>query len=312
MADLLAPPSISVVICTRDRPDSILGTLRSVAAQEYPDFQVLIVDQSQGDETRQIVEEMSRGAPTCHYLRLRTPGLSRAYNAAVRVARSELLAFTDDDVVAPSDWLGRVARAFADHPEVSLVYGQVLVPPELMAKETVDGVTPGLPIHERRLLDRRHGFQVFGMGANFAARSELFRRVGGFDEVLGGGGPLQSSQDFDFMYRVFKAGESTLLEPDIRVYHYGFRSSAEWPATISSYGIGVGGFCLKHVRMGDLRAAWLLSGFLAWTCVRLVKRLVTLRPAGEQWTFLRNIFAGMGRSLRFPVDRRMGLYRVRP
>lgn len=307
-----AAPSISVVICTRDRPDSIVGTLRSIATQDYADFEVLVVDQSRGDETREIVEEASSSAPTHRYLRQETPGLSRAYNTGVREARSDLLAFTDDDVVAPRDWLSRVARAFADHPQVSLVYGQVLVPPELLAQERVHGVTPTLPISERRVLDRRHGFRVFGMGANFAARRELFQRVGGFDEVLGGGGPLESSQDFDFMYRVFKAGESTLLEPDVRVYHYGFRSSVEWPATISSYGIGVGGFCLKHVRMGDLHAAWLLCGFLAWTSVRLVKRLVTLRPAGEQWAFLRNILAGMGRSLRFPVDRRLGLYRARP
>jgi GT2 family glycosyltransferase len=241
-------------------------------------------------------------------VRLRTPGLSRAYNAGVREARAELLAFTDDDVVAPPDWLRSIAVAFAGHPRVGLLYGQVLIPPELEARENRDGVTPALPIPERRVLDREHGFRVFGMGANFAARRTLFERVGDFDEVLGGGGPLQSSQDFDFIYRVFKAGESTLLEPDVVVYHHGFRSHAEWPATVRSYGVGVGGFCFKHVRLGDPYAAWLLGQFLFVAAARVAKRLLTLRRAGIQWAYLSNIVGGMRRSLRFPIDRRRRVY----
>lgn len=304
-------PPVSVVICTRDRPASIGATLESIAAQDYPTFDVLVVDQSRDEETRRVVQEAQGCGPIVRYVHLATPGLSRAYNAGVHETRSDILAFTDDDVTAPPNWLRSIATAFAAHPAVGLVYGQVLIPPEYVGREGLDGVTPGLPIPERRVLDRRHGFRVFGMGANFAARRTLFDRVGGFDEVLGGGGPLQSSQDFDFMYRVFRSGESTLLEPDVVVHHYGFRSSTEWPATIRSYGIGVGGFCLKHVRMGDPYAAMLLCRFVGGTAARLVKRLLTLKPAGEQWAFLSNILAGMGRSLRFPVDRRLRLYRVR-
>ena len=308
MPDAEPPPPISVVICTRDRPDSLAATLRSVAAQDYPSFDVLVVDQSTGGETAALVA----GTPAIRYLHLDTPGLSRAYNAGVRGTGAGLLAFADDDVVAPPDWLSRIAAAFAAHPASGLLYGQVLVPPELLERENSDGVTPALPIARRRVLDRRNGFRVFGMGANFAARRELFERVGGFDEVLGGGGPLQSSQDFDFMYRVFRGGESTLLEPDVVVYHYGFRSSADWPATVRSYGIGVGGFCLKHLRLGDLYAARVLLGFVGGASLRLLKRLLTFRTPAEQWTFLRNVVTGMRRSLRFPIDRRLRLYRVQP
>ncbi|HSR22156.1 MAG TPA: glycosyltransferase family A protein, partial [Candidatus Eisenbacteria bacterium] len=268
-----ALPPISVVICTRDRPDTIGGALDSVIAQDYPDHEVLVIDQSRGDETARIVDEVRGRFPRLRSVRLRTPGLSRAYNAGVREATGSILAFTDDDVVAPAGWLRSIARAFAGHPGVGLLYGQVLVAPELVERENRDGVTPALGITERRVLDREHGFQVFGMGANFAARRSLFERVGEFDEVLGGGGPLQSSQDFDFVYRVFKCGESTLLEPEVVVHHHGFRGHDEWPATMRSYGIGVGGFCSKHVRLGDPYAAWLLCGFLARAAGRFGKRL---------------------------------------
>src|SRR5215472_9897544 len=301
-------PRISVVICTRDRPDTIGSALDSVAAQDYPDFDVLVVDQSRVDETDRIVEEARRRCPRIGLVRLRTPGLSRAYNTGIREAGSDLIAFTDDDVVAPADWLRSIALAFAAHPAVGLLYGQVLIPPELLARENRDGVTPALPIPRREILDRKHGFHVFGMGANFAARRSLFERVGDFDEVLGGGGPLQSSQDFDFVYRVFKAGESTLLEPDVVVYHHGFRSFAEWPATMRSYGVGVGVYCFKHVRLGDAYAAWLLCRFLAGAAARVAKRLLTRRPAAVHWAYLSHIVAGMRRSLRFRIDRPRRIY----
>jgi GT2 family glycosyltransferase len=302
-------PPISVVVCTRDRPDSIGRTLDSIAKQRYPRFEVLIIDQSRGEHTRRLVDEFRPRIAELRYMHLERPGLSHAYNTAIRASNARMLAFTDDDAVAPPDWLKSIAAAFANHPGVALLYGQVLIPEELAGRENQDGVTPGLPIPRRRLLDRRHGFQVFGMGANFAARRDLFDRVGGFDEVLGGGAPLQSSQDFDFGYRVFKSGDSTLLEPDVVVYHYGFRSNEEWPATVRSYGVGVGGFYFKHVRMGDAYAARLLLSTLLSSIARCAKRLLQRQPAATQWAYARNILAGIFTSMRFPVDRRLRIYR---
>jgi len=308
MPEANARPLISIVVCTRDRPDSLGATLDSLAAQKYPAFELVLVDQSRGEETRRLVESRAAELPALRYLHLDRAGLSRAYNAGVGASAGELLAFTDDDVVAPEDWLANIADAFAARPEVGLLYGQVLIPPELAKRENVEGVTPALPIPRRRLLDRRHGFEVFGMGANFAARRTLFHKVGGFDQVLGGGGPLQSSQDFDFGYRVFKRGATILLEPGVIVYHYGFRSQAEWPATLRSYGIGVGGFYFKHVRMGDLYAARLLLGALLSSAIRWAGKLARRQPAAGQWTFLVNILAGIRTSTRFAIDRRLGLY----
>src|SRR5215469_11097080 len=145
-----ALPRISVVICTRDRPETFGSALDSVVAQDYPDFEVLVIDQSRGDETARIVEETSRRFPSIRLVRLAIAGLSRAYNAGIREAGSDLMAFTDDDVVAPADWLRSIADAFAAHPRVGLLYGQVLVAPELEARENRDGVTPALTIPRDR------------------------------------------------------------------------------------------------------------------------------------------------------------------
>lgn len=306
-----AQVTTSVVICTRDRPDTIARAVESVASQPCEGFELLVVDQSRSDETRNIVERLMREYPNIRYIHLDKAGLSRAYNAGISNTSGAILAFTDDDCVAPATWLPTIVRCFAEQPDVALLYGQVLLPEEMIAREGADGVTPMLPIPQRRHLNRRNGFQVFGMGANFAVRRATWERIGGFDEVLGGGGPLKSSQDFDFAYRVYLAGGTILLEPDAIVYHYGFRSHAQWPATLKAYGIGDGAFYFKHVRAGDLFAARLLLGVLCLHTARECKHFIERGPSGASWSYVRNIVVGMYQSLRFGVNRQQRLYSIR-
>jgi GT2 family glycosyltransferase len=174
-------------------------------------------------------------------------GLSAAYNSGIAATSAEVLAFTDDDCIAPPDWAQSVSDAFVAHPDVDLLYGQVLGPPGM---RTAPGVIPTLTFRQRRRMARGEDFEVFGMGANFAARRSLFRRVGGFDEILGGGGPLRSSQDFDLQFRAYRSGAVCLLEPRVCVTHYGLREHRRWPETLTAYGVGDGGFYMKHVRCG--------------------------------------------------------------
>ena len=300
--------SIAVVICTRERHQTIETAVRSVLNQTEAPREVLVVDQSLSDETEEIVQAIIADHPRVRYLRLQESGLSRAYNEGIRGTTADLVAFTDDDCVAPDGWLREVRRSFDDEPDVDLLYGQVLIPADLMNLENVEGVTPMLPIPARRRLNRGEGFQVFGMGANFAARRSVFSKVGGFDEVLGGGAPLQSSQDFDLAYRGYRRGLTILLNPDVIVYHYGFRPNQDWPATVRSYGIGVGGFYFKHVRLGDLYAARLLGGVLLIESLRMMKRLAVMKPARTRWIFLRNVVAGIHASLRFAIDKERMVY----
>ena len=297
---------ISVVICTCDRPDMIGAAVESVLAQAYPKFEVLVLDQSRGDQTQAIVLDLAVRDPRLRYLRLAERGLSRAYNRGVREAAFELLAFTDDDCVAPSDWLELIAAALDGNPDVDLLYGQVLEP----SNADSTAVIPTLPIARTERLSRGEGFRVFGMGANFAARRRALLAIGGFDEVLGGGGPLQSAQDFDLAYRLYRAGGVILLEPEVTVRHYGARGLADWPDTIRSYGIGVGGFYFKHVRAGDPYAAFLLARELASGSLRLAKRVLLGQPSLLYRTFLGNVGVGMRRSLAYGIDRRLRLYRV--
>jgi glycosyltransferase involved in cell wall biosynthesis len=165
---------LSVVICTRDRPDTLGQALESVAECDYPAFDIHVMDQSTNTLTRDIVQEMTkRFESKCaiHYHFLDKAGLSRAYNAGMRVSSGDVVACTDDDVIVPKDWLTQIGRAFAEDPELGLLYGQVLVPESLKEAERTGAlIVPHLLIERRQRLGAGQGFKVFGMGANMGIR----------------------------------------------------------------------------------------------------------------------------------------------
>jgi glycosyltransferase involved in cell wall biosynthesis len=297
------PGHVAVVICTRNRPDKIGQAVTSVLANAHPNFDVTIVDQSTDDATEKVIRPLAEGDGRLRYFHVDEAGLSRAYNKGVRLTSGEIIAFTDDDCIVPADWLTTITTAFAADPEGDLLYGRV-VP---LAGEEQLGLTPYLDIAEPERLSRKDGFKVFGMGANFAARRRLFETIGGFDEVLGGGGPLRSSQDFDLAYRAYRAGRVILLRPEVWLEHDGRREAVDWPALLRNYGVGDGAFYSKHVRCRDPYALWLLSKKLVIGGPRrLAKRVLGREHGRDEYT--RGIVQGVRDGLKFDVRRDERLY----
>jgi GT2 family glycosyltransferase len=204
----------------------------------------------------------------------------------------------------PSDWIEKIVTAFQEHRDGELMYGQVL---PAYPENGGEALTPFLRIDKPERLDRANGFRVFGMGANFAARRSLFERVGTFDEVLGGGGPLKSSQDFDLAYRAYRRNAAILLRPEVIVRHDGRREREDWPALLRAYGFGNGAFYSKHVRCRDPYAAWLAAMDFGVNSARIVARLALGRRPAEI-DYLSGFVQGVLGGLKFGVDRTALLY----
>ena len=294
---------VSVVICTRNRPDKIGAAVASVLANDHPDFDLTVIDQSTTDATGDLLRPIGASDGRLSYHHTDTVGLSRAYNLGIRMTTADLIAFTDDDCIVPVNWLQEIEKAFAEEASADLLYGQVVAKPSALR---AGSVVPELPITKAERLSRRDGFRVVGMGANFAARRRLFDRIGGFDEALGGGGPLRSSQDFDLAYRTYRAGSVILLRPEVTLLHDGARELADWHAVAHNYGVGDGAFYSKHVRCGDVYALYLLirkiSRLGAGTAIKTV---LGQRP---QTSYLAGIMVGVRHGQKFTVDRRQRLY----
>ena len=301
---------ISVVICTRDREETISQALESVANCDYPAFDIHIMDQSTRPATRERVEALAarfRSKVAIIYHHLDKAGLSRASNAGARASDGALIAYTDDDVIVPTDWLTTIARAFAADPQAGLLYGQVLVPEELKPRVKDGVIVPSLTWEKPERLIRGGKFKIWGMGANMAITRVMFEDVGGFDEALGGGGPLRSSQDFDFAYRTFLRGYAILLEPTVMVDHFGTRTADQWPDTMVNYGIGDGAFYSKHIRCGDMRALWLLLKTYGISRARELRH--SLRTGKyERGQYSINLVVGVQKAMPFGVDKRFRLF----
>lgn len=298
--------SVSVVICTRNRPDKIGASVEHVLANDHPNFTLTVIDQSDDDRTGAVVRAIADGDGRLSYYHINEVGLSRAYNRGITLTDGEIIAFTDDDCVAPADWIRTVEAAFVEEPDADLLYGQV-VPLE---EGDESGLTPNLQFDRPERLSRADGFRVFGMGANFAARRRLFDAIGGFDEIMGGGGALKSSQDYDLAYRSYCADRVVILRPEVIMRHDGRRESADWPALLANYGFGDGAFYAKHVRCRDPYALWLLARQAGMTTARLAKSALQRRPVDP--AYLVGLGRGLKASLAFDVDVENRLYSDRP
>src|SRR5215213_9253457 len=120
-------PEVSVVICTRDRGAEIVGTIRSVIANSFADFELIIIDQSTSEATKEVVEPfLSDGR--VRYIRTHEKGVSRSRNRSLSEARCEFVLNTDDDCVVASDWIAASVRALAAAPKAAIVFGEVVAP----------------------------------------------------------------------------------------------------------------------------------------------------------------------------------------
>ncbi|NEX95175.1 glycosyltransferase, partial [Caulobacter sp. 17J65-9] len=225
---------LSVIICTRARPQALAACLASLAVQDSPPREIIVVDNGPDDPaTREVV----RRFPGVRWLPEPRPGLSCARNAGVRAAEGELIAFTDDDVEVRSDWTSEIARAFHGREQVEAVTGLVLPASlETLSQKVFqidmggfgENWTPVLFDGQFYAMGKGVGVPVWrvGAGASMAFRRGAFERSGLFDERLGAGAS-GCSEDSEFWHRILARGGSCLYEPRAVVFH---THRAEWGA----------------------------------------------------------------------------------
>lgn len=253
-AALLAdPPAISVIVATRERPAQLARCLASLAALDYPNFEVLVVD---NDPTTDATRRAAREAPgPVRYLRTGRRGLAHAHNLGAREATGRILAFTDDDVTVDPGWLAALAEPFAD-PRVGSATGLIMpgeletTPQAMLERRGGYGkgfetrtfpARPGTPPHPgERLFPFTAG--RMGSGANMAFDAALLADLHGFDPALGAGTPARGGDDLLALFRAAAAGRLVVYQPDALVWHHHRREPGALEAQALGYGIGLGAY----------------------------------------------------------------------
>lgn len=118
---------VSVVICTRNRADSLARTLRSLVRMDTPDgtsWEVVVVDNGSSDHTAEVIESFKETLPVRRVLE-ENPGVSIARNTGVRMAKGIYICWADDDVEVCKEWMSAYLRAFDLHPEGAYFSGKI-------------------------------------------------------------------------------------------------------------------------------------------------------------------------------------------
>lgn len=251
---------LSVLICTRNRAQSLSATLAQFFAQRFAGpyvYEVLVVDNGSTDETPQTVEHYRAQHPArVRYLREPQPGLSYARNTAVKAAQGEIIVFTDDDVLVNEDWLDEIHREFVADPQLSVLGGRVL-----LARDDLQPVAI-FPLNERRVTVFPSSAGV-AMGANMAFRREFFEQVGLFDVRLGAGTFFAGGEDIEIFYRALKLGHRLVYAPNVLVYHDHDRKTVAQACRLEyGYGKGYAAYIIKHALAGDRYAQRMLYWLL--------------------------------------------------
>ena len=298
------PAETSVIVCTRDRPESCRGTVARLLESLPANAELVVVDQSRDATTSEVLAVLP-GFEHAAFIRSRRRGLSAARNEGAQAASGGLLLFTDDDCLPDPGWTEAWSESFASSPKVGIGFGQVSCPPF----DPTKGYTAGFNTR-----DGLHGMELFqlgagqvGMGANMALRKEVWQELGGFDEGLGAGTRFPAGEDADFAYRALKAGYAIRHLPAARVWHYGYRHGAGASHLMRGYVVGIAAMYAKHARCGDLVAVRLLVAETGHHVAGVARRVISrTRPLGLVGLvyFLR----GIGSAWASPVDTQRRLY----
>ncbi|MEV6200535.1 glycosyltransferase family 2 protein [Streptomyces sp. NPDC051771] len=244
-----APPRASVVVATRERPGSLARALDSLLAQDHPDHELIVVDNApRTSATHDLVRRTYAGR--VRYVREDRPGLAAAHNAGVAAAGGEVLAFTDDDVIADPHWLTALATPFAADPGLGCVTGLILparlATPAQILLESHGGFAKGFaprlydparPPADEPLFPFTAG--SFGSGANMAFRASALRRAGGFDPATGTGTAARGGDDLYAFVAVLAAGHRLRYAPGALVWHHHRETWQDLENQAYGYGAGL-------------------------------------------------------------------------
>ena len=248
-----APPA-SVIVATRNRPDSLATCLDSLLRLNYPHYEIIVVDNDPSDDrTASMVRTRYRASSRVHYVREDIRGLASAHNRGVAEASGRILAFTDDDVIVDSEWLAAIAEGFTAADDVGCVTGLIL-PAELETPAQLlielhgnfgKGFESCVYHRERdRPADPLFPFTAgrFGSGANMAFDATALHELGGFDPATGAGTFARGGDDLSAFFRVVTRGRHLVYRPDALVWHRHCQELAGVSAQAYGYGVGLGAY----------------------------------------------------------------------
>lgn len=291
-------PPISALISTRNRGDSIVPTIKSILANDYANFELLVIDQSDDDLTEKAIQPFLNN-PFFSYKRTNTRGLSRGHNIGISEINNNLIAITDDDCEVAPNWLAEMVNAFTQNSRIGAVFGNV----EAAEYDAMQGF---IPVYEREspllVTSMKQKNQARGIGACMGLRRDVWEAVHYFDEGLGTGGKFKAAGDSDFSLKVLMAGYFIYETPKVKVVHFGFRTHKQGRTLVFIYNYGTSAMYAKYLKCHRFSILPLLINDLGLTLQHLLYNLLIkrkLRGLTQVISFINGFIEGF----LTPIDR---------
>lgn len=220
---------VSLCVVTYNRPEDIKRLFLSLEAQHTIPDQIIIVDDSNNSQTRTIVRDIEPRLDTrVNYIhRDDGDGMTDARNVAIKHAGGDVVAFLDDDVELPSDWVAKLVDSWTAHPDAWAIGGPAFVVDE--TKEYVWDIY--------RTTENQNWLNEYGeydgaqwawqppeptetdhlIGANMSFRRDILEQLGGFNAIYRGS---ELYEDTDIMARIRRRGGTIIYDPELAVDHY--------------------------------------------------------------------------------------------
>lgn len=297
-------PPLSIILCARNEADNLRKILPAILEQDYPQFEVIVINDASTDETEDILGVMEEKYPNLYHSF--TPDSARyishkklALTLGIKASKHDWLVFTETNCMPASNkWLKLMARNFTSHTQVVLGYsGYDYTKGWLHKRVAFDTLFQSL----RYLGFALAGKPYMGIGRNLAYRKELFFQKKGFSTYLN----LQRGEDDLFINQV-ATHSNTRIETDLDasmriqpVYRYkdwkeekvSYMATARFYHGMQRYLLGFETLtrllfyttCIAGIAFGILNLHWMMAGIalFLWLIRYAVQAIVINQTAKE-------------------------------
>ena len=271
----------SIIVPVYNRPDEVDELLQSLSAQQFKDFEVIIVEDGSQKACKDVCNKYADILDLHYYYKENSgPGQSRNYGA--ERASGQWLIVLDSDVVLPADYLSAVDAELsatacdawggpdAAHPSFTPV--QKAISYSMTSFFTTGGIRGG-----KAKLDK-----FYPRSFNMGIRRDVYRQLGGFSKMRFG-------EDIDFSYRIVEAGYKTRLLPSAWVWHKRRTDFRKFFRQV--YNSGIARINLSKRHPGTLKLVHLLPmvftlGVIGLVLVSAVGRVLMHYDDPHRWYWL--------------------------
>jgi GT2 family glycosyltransferase len=211
---------VSVIVVCWNSADVIGRCLRALAEQDYPNYEIVVVDDGSGDETRAVAERELAGGRGTVVASPVNRGCPHARNLGLEHAKGEIVAFVDADGFAAGSWLREVVAAFGEDETIGGVASTVFFADDPLAINGAGGTVncqgwaADLLMGESYERAEPAEEALYAMGCGMALRRKAIDRVGEFDDRM-----LNYYDDVDYGVRLWRSGYRVVVAGDAWIDH---------------------------------------------------------------------------------------------